>query len=96
MYKRQIKYRAETIARTESLRASNMGQRALWKQAQDQGLLEREIKRRLIVSGDDATCEICASMSDEVVGLDEPFSDGSIDPPIHTDCRCSVGLVFKR
>ena len=93
---RFIQYRAQTIARTESLRASNKGQRALWKQAKSQGLLDRNVQRRLIVSGDDATCEICSSMEDELVGLDEPFSDGSMDPPIHTDCRCSVGLVFGK
>lgn len=93
---RYLKYRAETIARTESLRASNKGQRALWKQAQSQNLLGSNVKRRLIVSGDASTCEICASMDGEVVGLDEPFSDGSMDPPLHVDCRCGVGLVFGK
>jgi SPP1 gp7 family putative phage head morphogenesis protein len=91
-----IQYRAQTIARTETLRASNLGQRALWKQVQSQGLLDKETKRRWIVSGDSATCDECMDLNGEVTGIDEPFSDGTMDPPQHPSCRCGQGLVFGK
>jgi Phage Mu protein F like protein len=93
---RFIQYRATTIARSESLRASNKGQRALWKQAQSKGLLGTKVKRVWIVSGDADTCEDCMDLDGTVVGLDEEFAPGIDDPgDVHPDDRCSQGLVFK-
>jgi SPP1 gp7 family putative phage head morphogenesis protein len=92
-----VKHRAETIARTESARASVKGQREIWKQAQEQGNLDAdEYERVWIVSGDSATCDDCDDLDGETVGLDEEFPDG--DPPLHANCRCSVALqsVAKR
>lgn len=93
---RYIAYRAMTIARSESLRASNKGQRALWQQARQQGLLDHNVKRRWIVSGDSNTCEDCMSLDGVVVGLDDEFAPGILDPgDVHPDDRCSQGLVFN-
>ena len=99
---RLLRNRATLIVRTESIRASAQGQQELWNQAQDQGLLDKEFTRRIwIVTPDERLCEICAPMADDpenIVGLDEPFTDGEgqsvMNPPVHPQCRCAVGLVF--
>lgn len=100
-YWRYLNYRAKMIARTESLRASNMGQRALWQQAMDQDFLQPErTRRQWILTGDDRLCEFCLSirnMNPKGVRLDEPFlsPDGPVDgPPVHPHCRCTTGLRF--
>jgi len=87
---RFIDYRARNIARTESLRAAGAGRRALWKQAVDQGVMAPTVKRTWGVSGDANTCIDCLALDGETVGLDEPFSDGTMDPPEHPSCRCFV------
>ncbi len=94
---RYLKYRAEAIARTESIRASNAGQRATWKQAVKQGLLPKDQEREWEVSGDDATCPECLALDGVRVGLDEEFAPGIMAPPDpHTTCRCSEKLVFAK
>lgn len=81
--------RAQTIARTETMKAANEGQMQLWKQAKDAGLLTGKEKKVWIVAD---PCPICAGLSGEKVGLNEDFSIGS-DPPAHPRCRCTIGLV---
>lgn len=94
---RYLKYRAEAIARTESIRASNMGQRAAWAQAVRQGLLPKDQEREWEVSGDDRTCPECLALDGKRAGLDEEFEPDVMDPPDpHPTCRCSVKLVFAR
>ena len=66
--------RALTIARTETMRAANMGQQLLWKQAQAQGLIDpTRVVREWIVTRDDRTCPICRPMDGKRVGLDQPW-----------------------
>jgi SPP1 gp7 family putative phage head morphogenesis protein len=81
--------RAQTIARTETMRAANEGQQQLWEQAREAGLLDRTAKKVWIVAD---PCPICAGMSGETVRIDQTFSIGG-DPPAHPNCRCTVGLV---
>jgi hypothetical protein len=100
-YRRYLDYRARNIARTESLRASNMGQRELWRQAQQQGYLPTARTRRVwLVARDERTCESCKEipgMNPGGVRLNEPFKtpDGPSDgPPLHPSCRCDCALEF--
>jgi len=91
---RYINHRATTIARTETNRASNKGQRAVWRQAQNQGLLEPKTTERVwIVSGDPDTCEDCLAYAGDTVGLNDEFPEG--DPPLHPNCRCNTALQFN-
>jgi SPP1 gp7 family putative phage head morphogenesis protein len=91
---RFVNHRATTIARTESVRASNMGQRQVWDQAQKQGLLAHDQQRVWITSGDDRTCEICEELDGETAGLNEEFDAGIMEPPDpHPDCRCTTALA---
>lgn len=88
--------RAEEIARTETMRASNEGQQALWDQAVDDGLLTGTEEQVWIVTPDDRLCPICEPLEDERAPLDGTFTvDGEeIDgPPAHPNCRCVLGLV---
>lgn len=84
-----LRRRAETIARTETMRASNEGQAQLWKQAREKGLLPATMKKVWIAFD---PCPICAPLAGETVPVDATFSIGS-DPPAHPNCRCTVGLL---
>lgn len=88
--------RAEVIARTETMTASNEGQQEAWSQAVDAGLLTGTEKQVWIVTPDDRLCPICEALGEtEPVGLDETFQteDGEFDgPPAHPNCRCALGL----
>ena len=94
---RYINYRAQTVARTESIRASNAGQREVWRQADEQGLFKgRDVQRVWIVSGDDRSCPDCLALDGQTAGLDEEFDDGVMAPPDpHPDCRCTTALQFS-
>lgn len=95
-YERYLKYRAEMIARTETIRASRAGQEATWRQAIAQGLLPQNMKRKWVVTYDDRLCKFCRSipkLNPEGRGMDEQFmSDiGTVDgPPLHPHCRCAI------
>ncbi len=90
--------RAEMIARTETMRASNEGQQEAWDQAVTAGLLTGNEQQEWITADDEATCPICDPMDGVTVGLDEMFEvDGDeIDgPPAHPNCRCTLGLSLE-
>ena len=93
--------RAETIARTESIKASAVGQQELWRQARDNGLLDNRARRVWLPTPDSRVCEICDPIPDNgSVGLEEYFTagDGSLvfsPPDPHPNCRCAVRLVFE-
>jgi SPP1 gp7 family putative phage head morphogenesis protein len=81
--------RARTIARTESARAINEGQKKLWNQAvKDDYLTGKELM--VWITTPDA-CDICDAMDGETVELGEDFEEDG--PPAHPNCRCTVGLV---
>lgn len=101
---RLLVYRSKNISRTETIRAANEGQQALWQYTADQGLINRNtVKRKWIVTPDDRLCEWCNSLDGALVGLDEDFISGSfsgksqtsLTPPLHCSCRCALGLVFE-
>jgi SPP1 gp7 family putative phage head morphogenesis protein len=87
--------RAELIARTETMRASNAGEQEAWDQAVEEGLLMGNEKQEWIVTPDDRLCPLCEAMDGQMAGFGETFNfDGDeIDgPPGHPRCRCTVGL----
>lgn len=92
---RYVKYRAETISRTESIRAASAGRRESWRQAKEQGLLDGAM-REWSTSSDDRVCALCDGLDGETAGLDEEFEGGVMDPPAHVDCRCSVVLIWEK
>lgn len=87
--------RAERIARTETMRASNEGQSQLWDQAIEEGLLNGDEQKEWIVTPDDRLCPVCEPMDGVTVGLNDDFDvegDAIQEPPAHPNCRCTVGL----
>ena len=92
-----LKYRAETIARTESLRALNIGSHAAYMAiAETSPELAGMLKRQWVLARDERTCKRCKGvvrLNPGGVGLDEPFrtTTGTImHPPEHPSCRCVV------
>lgn len=95
-----LRYRGETIARTEIIASAHQGQKEAWQQAVDEGLLDSsETNREWITTDDDRLCPICEPMNGQIVGLDEAFLDGDgedvEEPPVHPNCRCTVGISFE-
>lgn len=95
---RTLNYRATSIARTESLRASRMGQQEAWRQAEEQGLLDQSARQRWSLAPN--ACDRCQDVADEnedgvPLGDDFDTDEGPLDgPPLHTHCRCTVVLEF--
>ena len=99
--------RAETIARTEIIRARNVGQMQAWNVTQQQGLLDQRYTKRRWVSAvrSPRTCKICISL--DLTSKKKPIPmNGSYTitkpknltikmPPAHPQCRCSQALVFE-
>jgi hypothetical protein len=92
-----LAYRAETVARTESLRALNAGARLTWLQAVDTGQYrEPDLYRRWFVAPSCCVCPNCKAvpgMNPKGVGLREDFDTplgDFMDPPLHPNCRCYV------
>jgi HK97 family phage portal protein len=81
--------RAEKIARTETIAASNQGALQAYKQS---GVVE---KKEFYCAIDERTCDECISLHKEIIGLDDSFSNGMDSPPIHPNCRCVVLPVIS-
>ena len=83
---RLLDNRAETIARTETIRAANMGVRMGGDALLDTpGFTPDDLKYVWIVTPDDALCDECESME-----TGEPTDD---TPPLHPNCRCCLARL---
>jgi SPP1 gp7 family putative phage head morphogenesis protein len=77
--------RLEMIARTEILRASNMGAMAIYEANQD--VLKGW---EWVATKDERTCDICGPRD----GKKHAFDSNATKPPAHPRCRCSVAPVL--
>jgi hypothetical protein len=94
---RFLKYRAEAIARTESIRALNVGQQEAWRQMAAGGKIDAGLIRRIwLVAHDERACPRCRpipKLNPQGVGLERPFQTPGgpvMMPPLHPSCRCTV------
>jgi hypothetical protein len=106
--KRKLKERSLNIARTETIRAVNEGQKEMWLQAKDEGFLDPAITRKKwVVTPDDDLCPICIGIRalGEVIPIEQDFivpatkftSKTKVNtPPAHPLCRCAMELIFIR
>jgi len=101
---RLLRDRAENVARTETMFASNRGQQLLWTQMRDEGVVSAEMGQRWLTTPDDRLCSRCAPMNGQVVQLGylfretergvlpserEPVAGTTVlSPPLHPRCRC--------
>ena len=100
-YKRKyLQFRSRTIARTESLRATNTGIQEAFRQAIEKGLLSEDlVRRRWVVAADERLCEVCAPVPGmnppQGVKFAQPFATpvGPVMlPPLHPNCRCTTWI----
>lgn len=98
-YERKYRaYRARTIARTEAIRATNIGVHDAWQQAIASGAVSGSlVRRQWIVARDERTCEVCGPIPrmNPKIGVEPDKSFKTPDgpqmlPPMHPNCRCTV------
>jgi hypothetical protein len=100
--KRMAAYRAEMIARTETIRAAEYGRLEAWQQAADRGLFDDEkARRQWIVTHDDRLCPYCQDvgrLNKAGVPFKDQFQTPEGDritcPPSHPHCRCTQNIAF--
>ncbi len=69
-----LNLRARSIARTETINASIVGQQEAWKQMARDGLLDTSrFWQKWVVTRDDRLCERCAPMDGKLIRLDGRF-----------------------
>ncbi len=73
MSARLLRRRAENIARTETIRAANMGNQLAWQTAMDGGLLPRTTEKIWIATADSRVCPICAVLHGQTVSVSSTF-----------------------
>ena len=83
------RYRANTIARTETMRAASEGRMQAWGQGLTDGFISPLWEKEWITEADG--CDICLGLNRKRVKVKESFSFG--EPPAHPNCRCDVILV---
>lgn len=79
--------RAEMIARTETIRASNTGALEAYKQTGMKGKLE------WIATIDNKTCQWCKVLNGKTVDINTNFKDAQWEgkhAPRHPNCRCTI------
>ena len=91
-------YRAEMIARTEVIRASNGATEMAYMQS---GVVKG---KQWLVTDDERTCPECIEMNGIIVDLGENFTEGDYPedpyndtpfPPLHPNCRCTTLSVLN-
>jgi HK97 family phage portal protein len=82
-------YRANRIARTEVLKASN--------EATLQAYIQSDVvdAKEWLTAFDERTSEECAELDGEVQPLGKDFTGGIDAPPLHPNCRCTLIPVIK-
>jgi hypothetical protein len=88
---RLLRERAETISRTETIRAARQGQREAWDAAVDEGLLERDRTFRVWIADSNACAECQVNADASPIPYDAEWPAGSYP---HPNCECSEGLSF--
>lgn len=97
---RMIQNRARTIARSESLRATNAGVHESWRQAIEERKVDGSlVRKRWVLAKDERTCKICTGIfkaqPKRGIPLEASFANPNglapIKAPIaHPNCRCST------
>lgn len=73
--------RAETLARTETIRAHH---RATINEYKNWSTLDVYVKAELLTAGDERVCEVCSGLEGQRFSLDEAVNL----IPVHPNCRC--------
>jgi hypothetical protein len=109
MTRKKLRHRAETIARTEAIRAVNAGKHLAFLQAVESGVVEEERIRRFWMHSHDSKVRdshlAIPEMNPDGVGLEEPFQsplgnilfpgDPAATPGNSVNCRCAVEIRIE-
>lgn len=88
-YQQVLRYRSETIARTEILSAAHQGRVLAWEQGIEGGYIDPSWQQQWIASYD--ACDSCSPLDGMKIPLRDTWPLGG--PPAHPNCRCDVQLV---
>lgn len=95
VFQKMEKSRAMTIARTETMAASNFA-------AEQSYIQSRVVESKVwLTAPDERRCPACARMEGKVAKLGEKFIDPLTNtpvegPPLHPNCRCTINpVLFK-
>lgn len=88
------RYRASSIARTETIRAANTGRIYGYRQAAERGLIPTGARLEWDATLDRRVCAICRGLEGTQTSLEGGDFDGMRQPPAHPMCRCTVQLVY--
>lgn len=98
--RKMVAFNAETQARTATLDALKLGQRAAWLDAIERGVVERSMLRRVWLAvggpgGDGRNRPEHLALHGTEVGFDEPFPNGELVPGESTyNCRCRDRVIL--
>jgi hypothetical protein len=103
---RYLRYRSETIARTESIRALGAGNHQLWNQTVASGKVDADqVTKKWATVGDHKVRDTHRELDGQVVGLNQQFQcsggpimypgDPNADAAMTVNCRCAVIYRFK-
>ena len=102
IYGAAASFRAERIARTETIRANNFASEEAWRQS---GVVEA---KEWFTAKDERVCEFCGPMNGRIVKLGERYFEQGAEfegsnggklklefeaietPPLHGNCRCTL------
>lgn len=98
--RKYLKHRAETIARTESIRANNIGVLDAWRQAIASGKIpEAQVRKSWLVARDERLCKVCQPIPGLNPKMGLPLGQAFqtpkgpiVAPPIHPSCRCALNV----
>lgn len=88
---RYKRIRAEMIARTETIQASNTGRFEGWAADINDGAYSTDSRKEWVAGH--KPCDVCDPSTGEVVRWDQPFENGAMMPPLHPNCRCTAVLL---
>lgn len=91
-----LRYRANMIAETEGMAASNNGARISNESAVKRGILDPDIyEQEWVASGLKNVCDKCKAANGTRAPIGGKFPNGSMGPPIHQHDHCGVIIVRK-
>ena len=96
--RKKIRQRANTIARTETMKAANMGQQLHWNDMITLGYLNKSANVKVwIATKGERTCPTCMALDGKTVEIDGNFTfEGfnGLTPPLHPLCFSDDTEVF--
>jgi hypothetical protein len=102
---RQMRWRAESIARTETIRAASAGDMLAWQERVNSGGADGYmVQREWSVTRDDRACPVCLALGGTKLqtvgrpGVDLRSAgtfDGVDHPPAHPQCRCVIVTTLE-